>query len=71
MTALTVVYVDHEGSDWLAIYDAAGARIYEGHPPNAEDAFDAAGIDVDVRTFPSARLGDLRRMRGMPSRVPA
>lgn len=66
---ITVLAVDHEGSDWIGLY-LDGERVYEGHPPDAEDAFRMVGLDVEVRVFPSADLADKRRMRGLPTRLP-
>jgi len=67
---VAVLWVDYVGSDWVGIY-ADGEKVYEGHPPNADDAFAAIGVEVGIRSFPSAGLADLRRMRGLPARLPA
>jgi hypothetical protein len=66
---VAVLWVDYVGSDWLGIY-VNGERVYEGHPPDADDAFRLLGIEADEATFPSDRLADLRRSRGLPSRYP-
>lgn len=65
---IAVVYVDNVGSDWLALY-LNGEKVYEGHPPEADDALDALGIGYQLRTFPSHKLSNLSRMRGMPNRL--
>jgi hypothetical protein len=65
---ITVVWADYVGSDWVAIY-LNGDRVYEGHPPNADDAFRAVGIAAEDRTFPSDNLLTPGR-RGFPLRLP-
>ncbi len=65
---VTVVWVDHFGSDWLGIY-VSGEKVYEGHPPSVEDAFALVGITDTERTFPSDGLLRPGR-RGLPHRLP-
>ncbi len=65
---VTVVWADYVGSDWLAIY-LNGDRVYEGPPPNADDAFRAVVIEAEDRTFPSDNLLTPGR-RGFPLRLP-
>lgn len=73
MGQVSVVWVDYVGSDWLAIY-RNGQRIYEGHPPDFQDALDFLGAHAETRTFPSQKLSNLSRMTGLPRdlrKVPA
>jgi hypothetical protein len=70
---LTVVWVDREGSDWLALY-ADGEKIYEGRPPDFQDSLDFLCVRAETRIFPSAKLSNLSAMRGLPRdlrKVPA
>jgi hypothetical protein len=63
--SLTIVWVDHVGSDWLALY-VDGAKVYEGHPPDLAEGLERLTVPHEERVFPSARLADLGRMRGLP-----
>lgn len=67
-TDVAVLWVDRPGSDWLGIY-VDGDRVYEGHPPDLDDAFAIVGVPVDHRIFPSDNLRVPGR-RGLPLRLP-
>ncbi len=66
---ITLVWVDHVGSDWVGIYKDSD-KVYEGHPPDFDEALDRLGITHEDRTIPSEKLSNLRRMRGLPARLP-
>lgn len=73
MSGIAVVWVDNVGSDWVGIYKD-GQRIYEGRPPELQDALDFLGVHAETRTFPSQKLTNLSLMKGLPRdlrKVPA
>jgi hypothetical protein len=67
---VSLVGVDHYGSDWVGIY-LDGQKVYEGHPPEFDEALLKLGVDHVDLTVPSSSLADLSRMRGLPRELSA
>lgn len=64
---IVLVWVDRYGSDWVGIY-ANGVKVYEGHPPQFDEALLTLGIEHEDRTIPAADLYQPGR-RGMSEKL--
>ncbi len=58
---IQLVWVDRYGSDWVAIY-RDGRKVYEGHPPDFDEAFLLLNIDHDDLKVPSEAVAGRKRL---------
>lgn len=65
---IDLVWIGHYGSDWVGIY-LNGVKVFEGHPPEFDEALARLGIEHTDLTIPAEALASPGR-RGLPDALP-